>query len=961
MASGHVDHFGPVSLKRELKIHLEELKIDSLQKVAIASDEYSLAHRQDLVKDFPKKFSPRIGNIHQGKPYQKRSTDFDQNKGVNHNVDNSKNGSVESRSYVNSSRSGGGSERRESHESSLRCYWCNRKGHIKANCFAMKNYLERNKEAVNIVSAEKSSKKEVSNKILGGFPDTIASYPLENMYLETEYYKGTVKLAIVDSLPLPGIDMLFANDLVLHDEANYFPILCVTELEDDRYLDVSVYEPTSVITRSRAREIDLDNVNLNFDDINGQTTDLMTSSCSNSSSENILFNDVEWDVEALKEAQVNEFSNFDDSNFDVDVDDLSKPAFLKEEGLVYRISRSVNAPADQAEVRKQLVIPERYRSKLLILAHENNLAGHFGVRKTFQKLSEHFFWPGMRRDVKRHVLSCKLIFGHCVRGPLDVVKEHWEGETPDMNVLDYLSNLQEKLHRAWTFARENLTKAQTTMKTNYDVGTQMRHFDPGDRVLVLLPMPGNPLKARFSGPWKVLKKLNDVNYLIETPERRRKTQICHINMLKPFVSREVEVDVEPVSLVEVEVDPMVDIKLSVGPDGLSNNSSIPNNLDVKFQHLEKDKATSLTMLINDYKDLFQDVPGRTNILEHDVDVGEASPIKQSPYRLNPFKRDIVKNEVKYMLDHGLVEPSFSPWSSPVVLVKKEGGEHRLCFDYRKVNSLTKTDSFPLPRVEDCIDRVGSAKYISKFDLLKGYWQVGLSPRARKISAFVTGDGLYECKVMPFATDASDVGLGAVLLQSLPDGTTHTVAYFSKKLLPAERKYSTVEKEALCLVKALLHFEVYLSSSPAPIDVLTDHNPLFFINKFKNKNQRILRWSLILQEYNLNIRHISGKMWYTLPFNVSTPRDIPDAPGLASWSCLRPGTSGVMKMLDSVLIAVFSEELEYEFAFISCGVQCSISQRQIWGKAYQKRFGLPQNKSIKKSSLLGVLSTLMFWM
>ncbi|XP_068232057.1 uncharacterized protein [Palaemon carinicauda] len=509
------------SVSRELKIHLEELKIDSLQEVAIASDEYSLAHRQDLVKDFSKKFSPRNGNFHQGKPYQKSSTDFDQNKGVNRNVDSSKNGSVESRSYVNSSRSGGGSERRESQESSLRCYWCNRKGHIKANCFAMKSYLERNKEAVNIVSAEKSSKKEVSNEILGGFPDTIASYPLENMYLETEYYKGTVKLAIVDSLPLPGIDMLFANDLVLHDEANYFPILSVTELEDDRYLDVSVCEPTSVITRSRAREIDLDNVNLNFDDINGQTTDMMTSSCR-----------------------------------------------------------------------------------------------HFGVRKTFQKLSEHFFWPGMRRDVKRHVLSCKvcqlvgkpnqkipkallipipsvgepfrevivdvLIFGHRVRGPLDVVREHWEGETPDMNVLDYLSNLQEKLHRAWTFARENLTKAQATMKTNYDVGTQMRHFDPGDRVLVLLPMPGNPLKACFSSPWKVLKKLNNVNYLIETPERRRKTQICNINMLKPFVSREVEVDVEPVSLVEVEVDPMVDIKLSVGPDGLSNNSSILNNLDVKF-------------------------------------------------------------------------------------------------------------------------------------------------------------------------------------------------------------------------------------------------------------------------------------------------------------------------------------------------------------------------------------------
>ncbi|XP_064100696.1 uncharacterized protein LOC135211309 [Macrobrachium nipponense] len=152
------------SVSRELKIHLEELKIDSLQEVAIASDEYSLAHRQDPVrKDMSKKFSPRNGNIWQGKPYQKRSTDFDKNACVNRNVDSSKNGSVVSRSYVNSSMSGGGSGRRESHESGLSCYWCNRKGHIKANCFARKNYLERNTEPVNVVSAETSPKKEVSH------------------------------------------------------------------------------------------------------------------------------------------------------------------------------------------------------------------------------------------------------------------------------------------------------------------------------------------------------------------------------------------------------------------------------------------------------------------------------------------------------------------------------------------------------------------------------------------------------------------------------------------------------------------------------------------------------------------------------------------------------------------------------------------------------------------------------
>ncbi|XP_068213910.1 uncharacterized protein [Palaemon carinicauda] len=111
-------------------------------------------------------------------------------------------------------------------------------------------------------------------------------------------------------------------------------------------------------------------------------------------------------------------------------------------------------------------------------------------------------------------------------------------------------------------------------------------------------------------------------------------------------------------------------------------------------------------------DKFADAPGRTHILQYDVDVGKAQPIiKQCPYRLNPLKREIVRKEVKYMLDHNLVKPSYSPWSFPVVLVMKEDGQPRMCFDYHKVNSVTKTNSFPLPRVEDCIDRVPLYIYI----------------------------------------------------------------------------------------------------------------------------------------------------------------------------------------------------------------------------------------------------------
>ena len=95
------------------------------------------------------------------------------------------------------------------------------------------------------------------------------------------------------------------------------------------------------------------------------------------------------------------------------------------------------------------------------------------------------------------------------------------------------------------------------------------------------------------------------------------------------------------------------------------------------------------------------------------------------------------------------------------------------------------------------------------------------------------------------------------MQEDGNGVDHPVSYFSKTFNKHQKNYSTIEKECLSLILALQHFEVYLTSSPSPIVVFSDHNPLIFIHKMKNKNQSLLRWSLLLQEYNLDIRHIKG--------------------------------------------------------------------------------------------------------
>lgn len=108
-----------------------------------------------------------------------------------------------------------------------------------------------------------------------------------------------------------------------------------------------------------------------------------------------------------------------------------------------------------------------------------------------------------------------------------------------------------------------------------------------------------------------------------------------------------------------------------------------------------------------------------------------------------------------------------------------------------------------------------------------------------------------------SVDASDVGAGAALLQDGDDGVEHPVSYYSKKFNRHQRRYSTIEKEALALVLAVKNFEVFLGSANTPTVVYTDHNPLIFINQMWNSNNRLMRWALFLQAFNIEVRHIRG--------------------------------------------------------------------------------------------------------
>ena len=141
--------------------------------------------------------------------------------------------------------------------------------------------------------------------------------------------------------------------------------------------------------------------------------------------------------------------------------------------------------------------------------------------------------------------------------------------------------------------------------------------------------------------------------------------------------------------------------------------------------------------------------GQTNVLAHVIDTGTARPMKQIPYRAAPKEQEFIKEEIDRMLKNDLIRPSTSAWASPVVVVKKKNGKLRFCVDFRKLNSVTNRDSYPLPRIDDLIDTVGNATWFSSLDLASGYWQVQVHPADVPKTAFTTKYGLFEFKVMPF--------------------------------------------------------------------------------------------------------------------------------------------------------------------------------------------------------------------
>ena len=189
---------------------------------------------------------------------------------------------------------------------------------------------------------------------------------------------------------------------------------------------------------------------------------------------------------------------------------------------------------------------------------------------------------------------------------------------------------------------------------------------------------------------------------------------------------------------------------------VSSQAAVPSALDrmasMDLSALTEPEQANVKSLLQKYSSVFATHEGDlgcTNLLSHDIPLLDDVPVRQRYRRIPPSEYEAVKAHINQLLEAQVIRESGSPYASPIVLVRKKDGSLRLCVDYRLLNSKTRKDAFPLPRIEESLDSLSGARWFSTIDLASGYNQVPVAEQDRPKTAFCTPFGLFEFNRMPF--------------------------------------------------------------------------------------------------------------------------------------------------------------------------------------------------------------------
>ena len=398
---------------------------------------------------------------------------------------------------------------------------------------------------------------------------------------------------------------------------------------------------------------------------------------------------------------------------------------------------------------------------------------------------------------------------------------------------------------------------------------------------------------------------------------------------------------------------------------------------VEEPDLPDDEKSQLLELLSKHHGTFSVEPGdrgETDLTQIVIDTGEVSPRRQ-PVRRVPFAvRQEIASHLDEMQKNSVIEPSKSPWASPVVLVRKKDGSHRFCIDYRALNAVTKQDTYPIPRISDLLDQLGESRFFSTLDLASGFWQIKVHPDSQEKTAFVTPQGLFEFKVMPFGLCNAPAVFQRLMQQVLmglnpPQGPDFVSVYiddvlvfsktFKEHLQHLRQVIDRLEKAGLKLKPSKCHFarkEVeYLGHVITPQGVKTNPKLVEAVRDFQAPRdvkglRRFLGMSSYYRKFIPNFAKVAE------PLHRLTRKDV-----VFKWSpqCQEAFTTLKRKLTEAPVLAypAFGQEFVLETDASISGLGAVLSQKQADGKIHPIAYASRSLNTAEKNYGITELETL----
>ena len=531
----------------------------------------------------------------------------------------------------------------------------------------------------------------------------------------------------------------------------------------------------------------------------------------------------------------------------------------------------------------------------------------------------------------------ELLFGRMPNTPISSLKEALEGSQEDIPqpITDYLASLHTTMANAKEAAEAVEAKAKKASKAYHDSRKKAKAstLEPGTSVLCFEPKKKKGLSATWLGPFTITKRLGDLTYLIDMGHGKQLRR--HRNALKVYTPNNIDIS----TIILAQPDEEAADELTLGPAAEEpHKTNIPR--DVKgIEHLEQTQRDQLLRLVTNYSDVFSDTPGVATLPAYDLDTGQTTPICRKPYRPALQWKPKIEQELQNLLDAGIIRPSSSPWSSPIMAVPKKTGDVRICIDFRAINQITTPDNYPLPRIDDLLAIVSSANYLTTLDLTQGYHQIELTPSTIPKTAFIAHCGKFEYVRLPFglcnapahfqrcmdATFADTPAKAYIDDVIIATDTWHEhISILSQVLSKCREKHISLKLKKCCFTSATID---YLGHTIGSGSILPQHAKVEAIMDFPQPTTRkqVKSFLGLIGYYR---QHIPAFATVTQPLNAISGNT---SPRLVQWnSTLEKSFKEAKKaFLDAPIISAPNLNLPYHMHTDACstGIGAALTQVQ----------------------------------